>query len=283
MISRHHLTCRSWLALWLVVGVLATAACEGGSKADDRPSTPPPSSETPRSPQNTADGSDDDLAPLGGRKVVFRAADGVRITGAMFGHGPVTVVLAHMGRGGDQAVDWVPFARVLAARGYRALIFNRRGICSAAPHGGEMCSGGVDDLAAHWKDVVGAVHFLRSHNVQSVVVGGASIGAMATMRAVLVRRGDVDGVIWFAGLLDGDYTFTPREISQLAVPVLILSSRDDGYGAADAAKTLSEWIGGSQPVILPGSAHGTDIFVVGPAEARQQFRVAVLDFLTRLP
>lgn len=94
-----------------------------------------------------------------GQQVVFEAADGVRLVGRIFGDGDVGVVLAHMGRPGDTQADWYRLARALAKRGYTALTYNRRGVCTAP---GRDCSGGLDDYASSWKDVVGAAGFLRA-------------------------------------------------------------------------------------------------------------------------
>jgi len=85
-----------------------------------------------------------------------------------------------MGRPGDTQADWFPPARALAGGGYTALTYNRRGVCSVV---GQECSAGPDDYASSWKDVVGASDFIRSRCTTTVVLIGASIGAMSMLHA----------------------------------------------------------------------------------------------------
>src|SRR5205809_1289270 len=54
----------------------------------------------------------------------FRAADGVRLRGALLGKGHVGVALAHEYNG--DLCNWAPYARYLAARGFRVLFFDMR-------------------------------------------------------------------------------------------------------------------------------------------------------------
>jgi hypothetical protein len=103
------------------------------------------------------------------RHVVFRAADGVLLSGRLWGRGARAVVLSHMGRGGDSQADWHPAARTLAGAGYVALTYNRRGVC---PRLGDGCSQGSDDLAASWKDIVAAYESVRERGARSVLLIG---------------------------------------------------------------------------------------------------------------
>jgi dienelactone hydrolase len=157
----------------------------------------------------------------------------VRLGGQLFTGGSTWVVLAHMGRPGDSMVDWLPAAASLVRKGYTVLVFNRRGVC---PGGAAGCSEGVDDYATSWRDVVGADSFARRNGARRIVLGGASIGAMATLRAVLRRDLDAAGIIWFGGLLNASgYRFTKSEVQNLATPLLALSTREDPYAAAASA------------------------------------------------
>ena len=56
----------------------------------------------------------------------FRASDRVRLVGVELGCGPRGVVLAH--QGASDLCIWIPYARSLAARGYRVLVFDHRGV-----------------------------------------------------------------------------------------------------------------------------------------------------------
>jgi pimeloyl-ACP methyl ester carboxylesterase len=64
----------------------------------------------------------------------FRTADGVRLEGAVLGRGKTGVVFAHQ-LAGDRC-QWLPFARELTAKGYRALVFDMRGYGSSSGLGG---------------------------------------------------------------------------------------------------------------------------------------------------
>jgi len=57
--------------------------------------------------------------------VRFRTADGIRLEGAALGRGKTGVVFAHQ-LAGDRC-QWLPFARELVSKGYRALVFDMRG------------------------------------------------------------------------------------------------------------------------------------------------------------
>src|SRR5262249_21781593 len=48
----------------------------------------------------------------------FDANDGTRLRGVLIGRGPAGVVLAHQSQ--QTLCDWLPFARQLAAKGFRA-------------------------------------------------------------------------------------------------------------------------------------------------------------------
>jgi predicted alpha/beta hydrolase len=134
--------------------------------------------------------------PAGSRKVRFDALDGVVLEGRLFGSGTTGVVLAHMGNAGDSQADWYGVAGALADRGYAVLTFDRRGVC---PGGFNGCSSGSDSYLNHWKDVVGAVRFMTEKGIGRVFVGGASIGAMASLYAAEHLGRDVAGVIWGFG------------------------------------------------------------------------------------
>ena len=56
--------------------------------------------------------------------VRFRAADGTRLVGHLYGRGPKAIALAHQSRG--NLCQWLWFARREARRGYRALVFDLR-------------------------------------------------------------------------------------------------------------------------------------------------------------
>ena len=102
----------------------------------------------------------------------FRAADGVRLEGAVLGRGTTGVVFAHQ-LAGDRC-QWLPFARELTAKGYRALVFDMRGYGS---------SSGLDGTYPD-RDVTAAAKELRRRGgATKIVLVGASMGGTGVVVA----------------------------------------------------------------------------------------------------
>ncbi len=138
-----------------------------------------------------------------------------------------------MGRESDSQVDWFGLARLLSRKGYLVLTYNRRGIC---PGGQAGCSRGFDDYESSWKDVVGAVDFVRDRGAEKTVLVGASIGAMAALHAAAEGRIAPDGLVEFGGINHASgYDFDRSQIHRIGGSKLFLSSRTDIYGGGDAA------------------------------------------------
>lgn len=201
--------------------------------------------------------------------VRFKASDGVELEGRSFGGGEVAVILSHMGRLGDAQVGWYPLARYLGERGYWALTYNRRGVCLER---GDGCSRGVDHLSESWRDVVGAYRHAKANGATRVVLVGASIGAMSSLFAASRTDVDIDALVEVGGVNNdaGRYAFTRRDVARVEGAKLFVSSEEDRYGGAEAARLWHRWARApKQLVILGGSDHGTDMLREGkPARAR---------------
>jgi pimeloyl-ACP methyl ester carboxylesterase len=223
--------------------------------------------------------SSNDDSPAASEAVAFEASDGVRLVGRILGDGDVGVVLAHMGRPGDTMRDWDELARALAERGYTVLAYNRRGVCNAP---GTSCSGGLDDLASSWQDVVGAVAFMRARGSTDVVLVGASIGAMASLHALTTGAVLAKALVEIGGVnYSGGYDFSRGDLQALEGEKLFVSSAGDEYGAADAAREWHGWAREPKQLeILAGRAHGTDMLIETEPTARPLVDL-VLTFLTR--
>ncbi|MDQ7850062.1 MAG: alpha/beta hydrolase [Armatimonadota bacterium] len=182
-----------------------------------------------------------------GQPVSFTTSDGITLAGTLFGSGPAGVVLAHMFP--TDQTSWHPFARQLAAEGFRALAFDFRGYGQ---------SGGPRRIDLIDRDVRAASAYLRGQGVQRVALVGASMGGTA---AIKVAAGDGAGALVvisspqaFRGLV-----VSSAELARLRMPSLWISSGGDSvtpamramYAAAGGARTLH---------IYPGSAHGTYLF-----------------------
>jgi pimeloyl-ACP methyl ester carboxylesterase len=195
--------------------------------------------------------------PLKGSVLVrFRASDGVRLTGRLFGNGPVAVVLSH--QTDDDQSDWFEFAAELRSHGYRALTMNFRGVCSSTP--AEACSSDAVDPNQSWSDLAGAVEFLRGDGADAVFLIGASLGGEASIIAASKLGDDVQGLVslsapfGFVGLLDPD---VERDlVASIRAPKLFMAGQGD-RGFADAARAFyAAAVQPKQVKLLPGSDHG---------------------------
>jgi alpha-beta hydrolase superfamily lysophospholipase len=119
----------------------------------------------------------------------FRASDGVRLIGVVLGSGPRAVVLAHQGGSPPNFCGWVPYARTLAAGGYRVLVFDHRGFGSSGVASRSTRVARVD------YDVLGAIRVLRAQGATSIVLAGASLGGSAVLSAAARATPPVNGVI----------------------------------------------------------------------------------------
>jgi dienelactone hydrolase len=254
----------------LVIAAMVFTACE---------SPVPGASQGPRSPEPTSASeeiSTDDLL-AGSQLVRFRASDGVRLEGRLFGDSEVGVVLSHMDNADGQE-PWWGLAALLADEGYRVLTYNRRGVC---PGGDGGCSEGDEDRSEGWKDVVGAVAFLRSRGSDRVVVGGASWGAIESLVVAARRDANVDGLIWVAG---GDLYSVP--VSELVVrtdvPKLLMAGKFEGCCAYVAQEMYRLAPKPKELVLLPTGEHGTDVLSFADPAAADAFRRAILEFLEQV-
>ena len=170
------------------------------------------------------------------RAVSFSASDGVKLAGRLFGAGHTAVVLAHMGNPGDNQTDWFPLAAAFSKDGFTVLTFDRRGVCFPGIAGLLQRKSRIPTCV---EGRARAVSYLEARGSHQIFIGGASIGAMATLQAAESLRNRVAGVIWLAGLRDASgYRFLRTDVSAVAAPKLFMSATDDPYGAADDARTL---------------------------------------------
>jgi len=179
-------------------------------------------------------------------KVVrFRAADGVRLLGVMWGTGPRAVVLGHEYRA--NLCSWAPFARTLARAGVRVLAFDHRGFGSSA-------RGPV----RYQQDVAGAIAEVRRRGATRVVAGGASMGGTAAIVGGVNARADaVFGLsppAVFAGL---DAVAAVRTYQR---PLLVAAGALEPDYPEDARRIVDASPATEKSVELPQTGfHGTDI------------------------
>src|SRR5437763_1174406 len=117
-------------------------------------------------------------------RVLFPAADGVRLSGWYVpSHNGAAIVLVH-GGGGDRE-GTILHARMLAKAGYGVLLYDARGRGESAGH--ENAGGWQWD-----RDVRGAVSFLKRRGIDHIGALGLSTGAEAVVtEAASDKRGNV--------------------------------------------------------------------------------------------
>jgi len=183
--------------------------------------------------------------------VRFTASDGVRLIGVVLGHGPRGVILAHQGGDPPNLCGWLPYARALAAAGYRVLVFDHRGFGSSGSTSRRSRTSRVDF------DVLGAIRTLRARGVQSIVLGGASLGGAAVLGAAALAVPSVDGVISFSSPHIYANVDAMAAVRALRTPVLFLADEHDAE-FADEARMLYEACASPDKrlVITDGAEHG---------------------------
>ncbi len=172
------------------------------------------------------------------------------------------MVLAHM-YPKDQS-SWYEFARVLAGEGYRVLTFDFRG------YGTSTGSRRIDLID---RDIQGAVAALIARGSEYVFVVGASMGGTAALIAAVDEP--LAGIVAVSAPVEFKGLDAARAVSASRCAKLFLAA--EGDTAAQTTQTLFQLANDpKQIVMLPGAAHGSDLFK-GKEGARAQD--LVLDFL----
>jgi len=245
-------------------------AATGPTGAGASPSVSPSPSPEPTSSFPAF--AEDELLQMS-EPVTFEGDGGVRLEGRLFGSGDVGVVLSHM-QPGDVS-QWLAFAGLLAERGYRVLTYDRRGVC---PGGDLGCSDGPSS-AGSWRDLAYAVDLLRSEGSSSVVVGGASLGAMESLYA-LSHGLEADGLIWLSGLDLYEGESIKEQLQHVRVPTLFMAGEFDPNSAPLGPAIERAASRPAEILVLETGEHGTDILDFGDPVVADELRQAVLDFLS---
>jgi pimeloyl-ACP methyl ester carboxylesterase len=203
---------------------------------------------------STKEERDADLAAS--TAITFRAPDGVKLSGRVFGDGLVGVVLAHMFPA-DQT-SWWAFARTLAPKGFTVLTFDFRGYC---PGGAAGCSEGEKDVAAMWQDVLGAVAFLEARGLVRVMLVGASMGGTASLVAASQPGVPVIAVVALSAPQSFEGLTADRSVlANVTAAKLFVAGNSDPRGAAQAAQAMyDESPAPKRLEIVTSRDHGTDL------------------------
>jgi uncharacterized protein len=208
------------------------------------------------------------------KPVSFRSTDGIRLEGRLFGPANTTaVVLSHM-LPSDQS-SWWDFADRLANDGFMALTFDFRGYC---PGGSAGCSRGQKDVSSIWRDVLGAISYVRSRGANRVMLVGASMGGTASLVAASQPDADVAAVVTLSAptSIEG-LSATADVLTRVSGAKLFIAGLGDPTGAADAAQQLYAQAPPPKRIeIVPANDHGTDLLTGSQAEVVRTF---VLNYL----
>lgn len=105
---------------------------------------------------------------------------------------------------------------------------------------------------------------------------------MASLHALVTRSVEAAALIEIAGVNHASgYDFSRERLLALEGDKLFVSSANDTYGAAEAAREWHRWAREPKQLeILPGSAHGTDMLIEGQPTAKPLME-RLLTFLAR--
>ena len=200
--------------------------------------------------------------------IAFRASDGVALKGVLLGRGTTGVALVHEFR--RDLCSWLPFARVLARKGYLVLDFDARNFGSSAQ---------VNSAAAFAvdRDARGAAAVLRARGAKRIVLGGASMGGTAVLVAGAALRPAPAAVVSLSGPTDLSSMNALAAVHKLHVPTLFLAGKDDTQFAADARKMYAASASERKRLVIRSTgAHGTDLLRGGDGASTQALLLAFL-------
>jgi pimeloyl-ACP methyl ester carboxylesterase len=179
--------------------------------------------------------------------VRFSAADGVQLTGALWGEGDVGIVLAHMYNG--DLCQWRLFAPRLAER-YQVLAFDFRGYSSRHP----QPAGNIE------RDVVAAATELRRRGASKVVLIGGSMGGAMVLEAATQMTPRPDGVVSLSAPIGASGVDASVAVKRLTMPLLFMATRLDRDFASEARFL---WRAANSPdkqlALYPGALHGVNL------------------------
>ena len=197
--------------------------------------------------------------------VSFRAADGVRLKGIVLGSGSTGIVFAH--QVGGERHQWLPFARELANKGYRALVFDMRGYGA---------SSGVANTSPDL-DVIAAAGELRRRGAKRIVLVGASMGGTGVVAAAPRIRPAITGLVELSAPTAFGGADALAAVKRLEAPALFIAGRDDGdFAAATRALYKAAASRNKQLRLVPSSWHGVDLLAI------PSVKKLVLGFLQRM-
>ena len=237
-----------------LLAVLGLAACGSAAQPPAIPTATQPLVSTAVStsaPTNTPAPTAPPPPLSSSRAISFTTKDDSVLHGTLYGQGDVAVIFSTMS---DTREDtWKAMAQALADRGYLALTYDFRFWVN------NSIQASLRDKAAD--DLEGAMDFVRQRGAQRIVLIGASLGGMATIKAALADR--PTAVIVLASPLEWptwpNLRVTIDDVKQLDLPKLFINSMGDDF-ADDTQRMFDAASEPKQIHLYPGKEHGTNLF-----------------------
>src|SRR5262249_42778838 len=118
---------------------------------------------------------------IAAQPVRFTAEDGVSLAGILYGQGSQAIILSNEGNNASE--PWRPVAQQLAFQGYLVLSYSYR-----------PSHANYDGLAKHaLTDLRAAIAFMRARSITKLILIGASLGALVSLKAATTTH--FDGLI----------------------------------------------------------------------------------------
>jgi pimeloyl-ACP methyl ester carboxylesterase len=208
--------------------------------------------------------------------VRFRTSDGVVLSGAVVGSGPVGAVLIH--EYPRDYCGWLPYSGYLSRHGVHALLFDLR--C----FGRSPCPGGRGHATT---DVAAAMAELRRRGARRVALVGASMGgAIAVVAAARLHPAavvDLSGERDTTGLTPGIDADAGAAAPGVTAPALFAVARGDRYVPVADMQAVARRVRSptKRVIVLPAVAgHGWDL-VFGGATTWSPLAATVAAFIRR--
>jgi hypothetical protein len=222
---------RSSTAWLLLLAMAVISACGTSQKAAPtiRPTLPTPAPTVPSQP------------------VSFLSEKGVTLQGTLYGHGTHGIILSN--EGNNESGPWLPVALQLAQNGYLVLSYMYRDRVTTSH---QLSVHALTDLRA-------AITFLRVHNVTKLVLIGASLGALVTVKEATVKKFDALVVI-SAPIGYQDVQLSDTELQAITVPKLFVTSDLNDPFTRDTLHMFDVTPDPKEKLVYPGVKHGISLF-----------------------
>ena len=223
-------------AIVALLAVTLLGACGGSDAADGGPARPSANVASSTSGEKLLYGCiDRDTA----KPLTIQSA-GARLDAAVFGAGPVGLVLAHESDG--SLCNWASIAPELADEGYRVLIFD------------------FGEPATVAQDMQAATKRIRELGAKRIVLGGASLGGTVALMTAAREPNIVAAFSLSAPAVYGNAEALPA-VRRFRAPVLFVAAEEDANFAEDARRLYrASQSPRRQLLIVPGSEHGTALY-----------------------